>query len=67
MTRWLAVVALAAGAAAAQENKIFSNSYKGKAPPELASEQDHWINSAEAIKLEKLKGKVVWLEFSFIN
>ena len=65
--RVLALVSLIAFApACAQDEKNF-NSYKGKAPPELASEKDHWINSTEALSLEKLKGKVVWLEFSFIN
>jgi hypothetical protein len=60
------VTMLALAPACAQDEKNF-NSYKGKAPPELASEKEHWINSAEALSLEKLKGKVVWLEYSFIN
>ena len=65
MARWLAVLALAA--CGAQEGKIYSNSYKGKAPPELVSEKDQWINSAEKVTVAAQKGKVVWLEFSFIN
>ena len=65
MLRWLAVLALAS--VAAQEEKIYSNSYKGKAPPELTSEKDQWINSAEKLTLAGQKGKVVWLEFSFLN
>ena len=65
MTKWLLILALAAFGAG-QEERIFSKSFKGKAPPELASEKDQWINSKEAITLESLKGKVVWLEFSFL-
>lgn len=68
MTKWLTVLALAALAAPQDaEEKIYSNSYKGKAPPELASEKGWWINAKEPLALEKLKGKVVWLEFSFLN
>ena len=69
MIRWIALVSvLAMVPASAQEQGKYFKSYKGKAPPELASEKDSWFNGGEeAIKLEKLKGKVVWLEFSFIN
>lgn len=63
--RTLAVMALAM--LAAPQDKIYSNSYLGKAPPELVSEKDHGFNAKDALKLEKLKGRVVWLEFSFLN
>jgi hypothetical protein len=66
MIRWIATTALAALAAAPQE-QLFSNSYKGKAPPDLVSEKGDWINSDKALKLADLKGKPVWIEFSFIN
>ncbi len=66
MARGLLLLALA-GLAAVQEEKIYSNSYKGKAPPALASEKGQWINSDRAIEIDKLKGKVVWLEFSFLG
>src|SRR5574341_741193 len=59
--------ALALAALAGQDGRKYCNSYKGTAPPELASEAKHWINASEAIRLEKLKGKVVWLEFSFLD
>lgn len=64
MAKGLAVLALTLSLA---QDKIYSNSYLGKAPPELVSEKGHWLNSGEALTLEKLKGKPVWLEFSFIN
>ncbi len=65
MARWLAAIALAAALPA--QDDFMARSFKGKAPPEIASEAKHWFNSAEALALAKLKGKVVWLEFSFIN
>lgn len=52
---------------ATQEEEPTQNSYKGKAPPELVSKKGHWINAAKLPELEKLKGKVVWLEFSFLG
>ena len=66
MARWLAVAVLAAGAAVPQD-PLYSNSYKGKAPPEIVSEKGDWINSEKALKLADLKGKPVWLEFSFLD
>lgn len=48
---------------AAQDRK-YRNSYLGKAPPELAGE---WLNVKEPLSLAKLKGKVVWLEFSYTH
>ncbi len=69
MVKWIALAAvLAVVPACAQEQGKYYKSYKGKAPPELVSEKENWFNGGdEALKLEKLKGKVVWLEFSFIN
>jgi hypothetical protein len=64
MTKWLAVLAVAAFGA---QDRIFSNSYKGQAPPEIVSEAGQWLNAKEALSLEKLRGRVVWLEFGFIN
>jgi hypothetical protein len=65
MAQWLAALALAAALPA--QGDFMANSYKGKAPPELASEGKLWFNSAGPLTLAGLKGKVVWLEFSFIN
>ena len=66
MLRALALAALAA--APLQEEDLYANSYKGKAPPELVSEKAHWINATEPLKLGDLKGrKVVWLEFGFLK
>ena len=64
MMRTLAIVAVAAFAA---RQDFMADSYLGKAPPELVSDAGHWINSKEALRLGGLKGKVVWLEFGFIN
>jgi AhpC/TSA family len=41
-------------------------SFKGKTPPELASDAANWVNGGKDVpKLEKLRGRVVWLEFSY--
>ena len=63
MIRTMAILAAAAFAA---QDDFDANSYKGKALPELVSGAGQWINS-KALKLADLKGKVVWLEFGFIN
>ena len=48
--------------AAAQDTK----SFKGKAPPELTIPEKGWINSKKPLTLAGLKGRVIWLEFSFL-
>jgi thiol-disulfide isomerase/thioredoxin len=48
------------------QDQNLGNSYLGKAPPELVSEKDQWLNS-EPLQLAKLKGKVVWIEFGFLK
>lgn len=58
------VLALAALAAFAQDDSF--KSFKGKQPPEITIPDTGWINS-KPLKLEALKGRVVWLEFSFIK
>ncbi|MBI3269040.1 MAG: hypothetical protein HYZ53_08455 [Planctomycetes bacterium] len=66
----LAAAALAvasAGAAAEPPKKIYSNSYLGKEPPELLVPAGSWLNAKEAPTLKGLRGRVVWLEFSFIH
>ena len=64
MIRGLLAVLLAAALAPQEQN--LGNSYLGKAPPELVSEKDQWLNS-EPLQLAKLKGKVVWIEFGFLK
>jgi len=66
MTKGIALLLLAACVRAPQDD-FSAASFKGKAPPEIVSDAGHWLNATEAVKLEKLKGKVVWLEFGFIN
>lgn len=65
MARTIAI--LAAAAALAAQGDFMAASHIGKAPPEIASEAGQWLNSKAALKLGDLKGKVVWLEFGFIN
>jgi hypothetical protein len=60
MGRVLAVLAVAA---LAQDD---FKSFKGKKPPEITIPDTGWINS-KPLKLDALKGRVVWLEFSFIK
>ncbi len=45
--------------------KHFYNSYLGKRPPELTGAAEHWVNQTSQVTLEKLHGRVVWLEFNF--
>ena len=63
--RLLLSAALLLSPAFAEE--LYSNSYKGKAPPELTSAKADWINAAVHISLKGLKGKVVYLEFGFLH
>lgn len=65
----LALVALAGFAALAEagQEKRYANTYLGKSPPEIASEKGDWLNAEGPLTLEKLKGRPVWIEFSFIN
>ena len=65
--RILAWVAVAGAALAADGKKIYSNSYMGKAPPELVAGKGHWINAQEPPTLAGFKGKVVWLEFGYLH
>ena len=51
-----------------KKKKIYSNSYIGKAPPELVTAKAAvWMNSKKPLSLASLKGRVVWIEFSFIH
>ncbi len=49
------------------QDDIYSNSYAGEAPPELTAPAENWLNSADALSLETLRGRVVYLEFSFLH
>lgn len=65
MTKGICLAALLL-CALPQEEK-FGKSFLGKAPPELVTAKDQWINAVEPLKLGALKGKVVWLEFGFLK
>jgi hypothetical protein len=41
------------------------NSYLNKCPPEIRSQQQHWLGWDKKVTLADLKGKVVWLQFNF--
>jgi thiol-disulfide isomerase/thioredoxin len=64
MIRGLLAVLLVAAFALQDQN--LGNSYLGKAPPELSSEKEQWLNSPP-LSLAKLQGKVVWIEFGFLK
>src|SRR6185295_18591883 len=64
MARW--ILAAFFLAAAPQEQNL-GNSYLGKAPPELVNAEAKWLNVEGPLTLEKLKGKVVWIEFGFLK
>jgi hypothetical protein len=60
----LAVVSCSDGA----RERLSTHSYRGQRPPELRVEARHWINTSMlAVSLSALRGRVVWLEFSFLN
>ncbi len=63
----LIMLAVMAAGVAAQDAKMYSNTYKGKAPPELTMTKEHWITSKQALSLAKLKGRVVYLEFGYLD
>ena len=44
----------------------YLNSYMNQSPPELAVGGE-WVNSGEILSLAALRGRVVWLEFSFLH
>ncbi len=58
---------LLGGWAFAQEEQIYSNSYKGTTPPELETAAENWLNSESAHTLESLRGRLVYIEFSFLR
>lgn len=66
--RRFAILAALLSASACADDTLYSNSYMGKAPPELAG--GRWIHPGGAekpITLAGLKGKVVFLEFGFLG
>ena len=60
-----AAVLLLVGLACAQDEE--QKTFKGKVPPELEVEGKNWLNAKKPVKLADLKGRVVWLEFGFLN
>ena len=56
-------IGLMSGPACGQKNG--RNSYLGKTPPELVSDQTHWLVHSKKLSLAKLKGELVWLQFNY--
>ena len=50
----------------AQNEREYCPNYDGKIPPSLQVSANGWMNYDGELSLEKLRGHVVWLEFSFI-
>ena len=44
---------------------LLRKSFLGQTPPEIVSEQAHWLGPPPYTKLEQLHGNVVWLQFNF--
>ena len=42
-------------------------SFLGEQPPELVVSDNGWTNWEGEVSLRKLRGHVVWLEFSFLH
>lgn len=63
---WLAgAVAILSGAPATAEDRgILRKPLLGQVPPEIAADADDWL-AGPAVCLEKLRGRVVWLQFNF--
>lgn len=49
------------------DSMAIPKSLAGKEAPEIRIAKEHWINAAEAPSLEKYKGRVIWLEFGFLD
>jgi hypothetical protein len=45
--------------------KLNHNSYLNRSPPEIRSQQQHWLGCNNKAMLADLKGNVVWLQFNF--
>jgi hypothetical protein len=63
----IAVVLAAISCGQGAGEKISTHSYRGARPPELKVESWHWINASIPVSLSALRGRVVWLEFSFLG
>ena len=47
------------------DTELHAHSYRGSTPPAISIPAEHWLNTKRAPTLADLRGKVVWLEFSF--
>jgi hypothetical protein len=54
------------GAAGASDADPFFRSFLGRAPPEIPR-RGTWVNASERLSLERLRGKVVVLQFAFLG
>ena len=70
MTRGLLTIAAVLGFTTLlfqQDMSSFYKSFMGKKPPALEAEEAHWLNTKVPVTAAALAGKVVWIEFSFVN
>lgn len=49
----------------AQEAETLRKQFLGESPPELVSQNEHWLGKSEPVTLVSLKGRVIWLQFNF--
>lgn len=61
---WAGVVAFACFACTAPGQQP-APSLIGKQAAEIVAIRDHWLGESQPATLEQLKGKVVWLHFTF--
>ncbi|MBI4616258.1 MAG: hypothetical protein HY720_21775 [Planctomycetes bacterium] len=62
----LATIASLASTASAQERKYY-NSYMGQTPPELDQPAANWLGGKKPVTLGGMKGRIVYIEFSFLG
>ena len=49
----------------AKDRVVHRKSFLGQTPPEIVSEDEHWLEIQPPVTLAALKGKVVWLQFNY--
>ena len=48
-----------------QDGETLRMPFMGNSPPELVSQDEHWLTKSPPVTLAGLKGKVIWLQFNF--
>jgi len=60
----ITILATTASAPAFAQSPALRKPLLGKTPPELVANADDWL-AGPPVSLQKLHGKVVWLQFNF--